>query len=83
MVIRLENRIHKVIKLDTGFDYIILKQAFYKNDNYYIAVKLDANENPLPDDLVFFHEMSGDKPTVEEVTDKHLMQYLYSYMQFK
>ena len=79
----MENRIHKIIKLETGQKYVILKQAIYKNDNYYIASKLDKDSKPLADELVFFHELLFDgKLKVEEVTDVELIKYLYSYMQF-
>ena len=82
MVIHMENRIHKVIKLETGLKYVILKQAVYKNNNYYIAAKLDKEENPISNDIAFFHEINGNKLQIEEVTDTDLIKYLYSYMQF-
>ena len=79
----MENRIHKVINLSDGLKYVILKQAFYKNENYYIASKLDENDNPLSNDVAFFREINSDKLRVEPVTDTGLIKYLYSYMQFK
>lgn len=79
----MDNKIHQVIKLETGNRYIILRQAIYKNDNYYIASKLDKYDNPLADELAFFHELVVDgKLKVEEVTNTELIKYLYSYMQF-
>ena len=79
----MESKINKVIKLETGDKYVILKQAVYKNEVYYIAAKLDKEEKPLATELVFFHEVVLDfKQKVEEVTDIELIKYLYSYMQF-
>ena len=79
----MESKVNKVIKLETGMKYVVLKQAVYKNEIYDIAVKLDENDNPNPLELSFFHEVViDDKQKVEEVTDTELMKYLYSYMQF-
>lgn len=79
----MESKIHQVVKLETGNKYVILKQAIYKNENYYIAAKLDKDNNPLANELAFFHELVFDgKLKVEEVTDVELINYLYSYMQF-
>ena len=79
----MDSKIHQVIKLETGSKYVILRQAIYKNDNYYIASKLDKFGKPLADELAFFHELIVDgKLKVEEVNDTELIKYLYSYMQF-
>lgn len=79
----MESKINKVVKLETGDKYVILKQAVYKNENYYIASKLDKDDKPLADEIVFFHElMFEDELKFEEVDDTELIKYLYSYMQF-
>ncbi len=79
----MENRIHKVLKLETGSKYVILKQAVYKGDNYYIASKLDEYELPMSSDVKFFHEVVVDnKVNIEVLTDSNFIKYLYSYMQF-
>jgi len=75
------SRVNQVIKLDNGNSYVILKQAIYKNDNYYIASKLDLNNNPIAEELSFFREFTLDNDLkLEEITDIELMNYLYSYM---
>lgn len=77
------NKVNQVIKLEDGTKYVVLKQAVYKNENYYIASKLDENDNPLADELKFFHQLMFDgKMKVEDVTNIELIKYLYSYMQF-
>ena len=82
-MIVLESKVNKIIKLETGMKYVVLKQAVYKNETYYIAVKLDKDENPISTEISFFHEVMFDnKPKVEEITDTDLIKYLYSYMQF-
>jgi len=79
----MESKINQVVKLETGDKYVILKQAVYKNENYYIASKLDKDDKPLADELMFFHEiLFDDKLKFEEVGDTELIKYLYSYMQF-
>lgn len=79
----MESKINKVVKLETGDKYVILKQAVYKNENYYIASKLGKDDKPIADELMFFHEiMFDDSLKFEEVDDTELIKYLYSYMQF-
>ena len=79
----MENRIYKTIKLETGSQYVILRQAIYKGENYYIASKLDEFNNPLPNEISFFHEVIVDgKTSIEVLSDPDLIKYLYSYMQF-
>lgn len=79
----MESKVNKVIKLETGYKYVVLRQAVYKNEIYYIAAKLDKEDNPLATELAFFHEVIfEDKQKVEEVSDTELIKYLYSYMQF-
>jgi len=77
------SRINQVVKLDNGNSYVILKQAVYQDNNYYIASRLDLNNNPMPEELSFFHEVNeNDNFKLEEVTDVQLIKYLYSYMKF-
>ena len=77
----MDNRINQVVQLDDGNKYVILKQVVYKNDSYYIAVKLDENNNPLSDEISFFHQIEiNGQLKFEEVTNNDLMQYLYNYM---
>ena len=77
----MDSKINQVIKLDDGNKYVILKQAIYKNDNYYIASKLDLYNNPLADEIFFFHQIEMDgQLKLEEVTNQELMKYLYNYM---
>lgn len=77
----MENRINQVVKLDNGNNYVIIKQAIYKNDSYFLVSKLDSMNNPMPDELVFFHQVDlNGQLKLEEVTDLNLIQYLYQYM---
>lgn len=79
----MEMKVNKVMKLENGENYVILKHAIYKEENYYIAAKLDKNNNPLHDELKFYHQLLfNDKLKVEEVNNIELIKYLYSYMQF-
>lgn len=76
------NRVNQVVSLDNGEDYVILKQAIYKGDSFYIASKLIDNI-PSSSDLTFFHQIeTDDKLKLEKVTDMELIKYLYAYMQF-
>lgn len=77
----MENRVNQVVRLDNGNNYVILKQVIYKNDSYFLASKLDLKNNPMADNLVFFHQVDlNGQLKLEEVTDLNLIQYLYTYM---
>lgn len=78
----MESKINKVIKLETGDKYVVLRQAIYKNEIYYIACKLNKEGKPNSSEISFFHEINDGKEKVEIVTDIELIKYLYSYMQF-
>ena len=78
----MENRVNQVVSLDNGEDYVILKQAIYKGDSFYITSKLVDNI-PSTSDFTFFHQIETDgKLKLEKVTDMELIKYLYSYMKF-
>ena len=57
----MENRINKIMELADGNKYIIMKQAIYKNENYYIAIKITEDETVTEDT-----EASTDEETSTE-----------------
>ena len=78
----MNSTVNLMFKLDNGIKYVILKQAIYKNEDYYIASKLDHHNNPIADDITFFHQIDfNGQVKMEEVTDIKLMKFLYNYMQ--
>lgn len=77
----MENRVNQVVNLANGDSYIILKQAIYKNDSYFIASKLGKDNKPMSNNITFFRQIISDNHIkLEEVNDVVLRQYLYTYM---
>lgn len=65
----MENRINQVIKIDEYTKYLILRQAIYNNDNYFVCVRLIDNE--LSEDFELLHEIKeNDNIYVELVTEE-------------
>jgi negative regulator of genetic competence, sporulation and motility len=84
----MENRINKIIELADGNKYIIIKQAIYKSENYYVAVRLNDEETDImniekPDEenLRVLHELVYEgNPSVEDVTDPDLFKLIIRYV---
>ncbi|MBQ8234568.1 MAG: hypothetical protein IJZ36_03185 [Bacilli bacterium] len=65
----MENRINQVIKIDEYTKYLILRQAIYNNDNYFVCVRLIDNE--LSEDFELLHEIKDNGNVyVELVTEE-------------
>lgn len=83
----MENRINKIMGLSDGNKYIVIKQAIYKNESYYIAAKINEEETDIEDisninegNLRVLHEFNGEgQATVETVTDPDLFKLIIKY----
>lgn len=83
----MENRINKILELADGNKYIIIKQAIYKNENYYVAAKINDEETDVEDinasdeNLKVLHELVYEgQPSVEDVTDPDLFKLIVKYV---
>lgn len=82
----MENRINQIMELADGNKYIVLKQAIYKNENYYVVSKVNEEETDIMDineegNIRVLHEFINDgKPSVEDVTDKDLFKLIIKYV---
>ena len=80
----MENRINKIMELADGNKYIVVKQAIYKNENYYVAAKINEEETDVLDidkvseeNIKVFHEVVYEnEPSVEDVTDPELLKLI-------
>lgn len=78
------NHIHEKMTLEDGRKYIVVKQAVYKNDNYYVAARLTEDEEDVVDEYKVFHEMIIDgENRVEEVSDNNIFQLILSHVGLK
>lgn len=84
----MENRINKIMELADGNKYIVIKQAIYKNENYYVVAKVNDEENDILNientdekNLRVLHELVYDgKLSVEDVTDPDLFKLIIKYV---
>ena len=51
------NRINQVMELANGKKYVVIKQAIYKGDNYFVAIRTTDNEEDVTDEFVVFQEV--------------------------
>ncbi len=71
------NNIGKVFVLDSGDKYIVSKQAIYKNDNYYVVLKLSEDGEEITDDIKFIKEVKeNDEVYLEEISDKKTLELI-------
>lgn len=83
----MENRINKIMELADGNKYLIYKQAIYKNENYYVAVKVTDDEEDIEDiesidneNVKVLHELEYEgQLSVEDVTDPDLFKLIVKY----
>lgn len=78
------NRINKVMRLANNEKYIIMKQAVYRDENYYLANKLTDDEEDTLDEFKLFKEVEYEgKPSVLEVTDPKIFELVMKYFGVK
>ena len=77
----MENRINKVMELENGKKYIVLKQAVYKNNNYFVSARLTDDEKDILEEYVIFEEVEyNGKKSVQKVTDSNLFKLIVKYV---
>lgn len=83
----MENRINKIMELSDGNKYIVIKQAIYKNESYYVAARINEEETDVEDisnidegNLKVLHEFDYEgQSAVEDVTDPDLFKLIIKY----
>ena len=77
----MENRINKVMTLENNDKYLILRQAIYEDDNYYVCVKVTEDGKKVTEEFELFHEFVKDgKTVIEGVTDVELAETIFEYV---
>ena len=77
----MENRINQVMTLGNGEKYLILRQAIYEDENYYVCVKTTDDAQEVTDSYELLHEFLNDGvKVVEAVTDLDLAQTIFEYV---
>lgn len=77
----MENRINKIVKLENGKKYYILKQAIYKDENYFVVAKVTDDGEDLEDKFAILHETKeNDKTFIQFEKDPKIIQIILSHL---
>ena len=75
------NRINQVMELANGKKYVVIKQAIYKRNTYYVSLRLTDDEENVMEELVIFEEVeiNGQK-NMKKVKDYNLAKLIFEYV---
>lgn len=77
----MENRINQVMELENGKKYVVIKQAVYKEHNYFVSARLTDDEQDILEEYVIFEEVEyKGKKSVKKVTDSNLYKLIVKYV---
>lgn len=72
----MENLTNKVLDLENGKKYFILRQAVYKGVTYFLSAELTEDEEDFTNNFVFLEKTDEDDLSVKVVTDKDTLNVL-------
>lgn len=70
--------INNVITLDNNENYLLLEKAELNNINYFLAVKLNSEEEPTEEYKILEEEIENDETYVSELKDTNIINELLS-----
>ena len=77
----MENRINQVMELADGRKYVVIKQAIYKGNNYFVSMRLTDDEEDVADEIIVFQEVEHEgQKSVQKVTDPNLFSLVCKYV---
>ena len=77
----MENRINQVMELADGRKYVVIKQAIYKGNNYFVSMRLTDDEEDILDEIVVFQEVEHEgQKSVQKVKDPNLFSVICKYV---
>lgn len=61
--------------------YLVLKQAVYKEKNYYVALQVTADEENITDNIVVFEQVNiNGQESVQKVSDPSIVTLVCKYV---
>lgn len=72
----MENLTNKLLTLDGGRKYLILRQAAYKGKTYFLAAELTDDGKDFTNKFDFLEKIDGDELTVQSVKDQEILNVL-------
>ena len=73
----MENLTNQVLTLASGKGYLVLRQAAYRGNVYYLGAEVTPDGEDFTNEFVFFERVEKDgKFNVKKVTDPEILQVL-------
>ena len=69
-------KVDSVITLDNDVSCLLLEKVTYQNDNYFLAIVLNNNNEPTDEYVVFKEIIEDDIKYVEKITNDETLQEL-------
>ena len=77
----MENRINQVITTENGNKYMILHQAIYNNQNYYVCCGVNSEENDVDENFYLFEEIKQeDGVFIKFVEDEKMAKFILEHL---
>ena len=75
----MENRINQIITTESVNKYMILHQAIYEGQNFFVCCGVEANDD-LNDTFYLFKEVKGNTTSIELVEDEALANFILKHL---
>lgn len=69
-------KVDEIIDLENGTSYLLLLDSKINNNNYFLAVRLDENEEPTNDYIVLKEINENNETYTQKVTDPIILSKL-------
>ena len=75
------NRINQIMELANKEKYLVLKQAIYKEKNYYVALQVTDDEENITEKVVVFEQVNvNGQESVQKVSDPSIATLVCKYV---
>ncbi|MBR1376926.1 MAG: hypothetical protein IJ565_03850 [Bacilli bacterium] len=77
----MENKINQIITTADGDKFMILHQAIYNNQNYFVCCSVDAEETDVKEDFYLFEEVKdGEQTYIKIVEDDSMAKFILEHL---
>lgn len=77
----MENRTNKVLELENGKEYLVLRQILYKNETYYVTTEVINNGEDFKERLTILkEETKGNEEYLDIVTDLKTIKTIMGHL---
>ncbi|MEG0798941.1 MAG: hypothetical protein RR228_03135 [Bacilli bacterium] len=77
----MENKTNKILELDDGKNYIIIRQILYKGITYFLACEVKENDELTKNVVLLQEEIENDKTFVENVSNPDTIKAIYKHLE--